>query len=138
MKNGLRIVSALPGLMMLLLGVGWVTDPAGAAGGLGMPLLEGAGRSTQIGDFGSFFLTAFVMVVMGVWTLRREWLLAPALLLGGAAVMRTVAFAVHDAPFATASIVAEVVMAGMLVAAAIVLPQYSEASPSSSDHRPEM
>ena len=90
-----------------------------------MPLLEGAGRSTQVGDFGSFFLAGFVMVVMGVWTLRREWLLAPALLLGGAAVMRTLAFAVHDAPFATASIVAEVVMAGMLVSAAIVLPKHS-------------
>jgi pseudouridine-5'-phosphate glycosidase len=40
--------------------------------------------------------------------------------------MRTVAFAVHDAPFATGSIVAEVIMAGMLVAAAIVLPNTSE------------
>ncbi len=126
MKTGFRIVAALPGLMMLFLGVGWVTDPAGAAEGLGMPLLEGAGRSTQIGDFASFFLAGFVMVLMGVWTLRREWLLAPALLLGGAASMRTMAFAFHDAPFATASIVAEVIMAGMLVAAAIVLPNTSK------------
>jgi len=126
MKTGFRIVAALPGLMLLLLGFRWVTDPAAAAEGLGMPLLEGAGRSTQIGDFGSFFLVGFLMVLMGVWTLRREWLLAPALLLGGAAVMRTVAFAVHDAPFATGSIVAEVIMAGMLVAAAIVLPNTPE------------
>ena len=129
MRTGFRIVAALPGLMMLLLGVGWVTDPAGAAEGLGMPLLEGAGRSTQIGDFASFFLAGSVMVLMGVWTLRREWLLAPALLLGGAALMRTVAFAVYDAPFATGSIVAEVIMAGMLAAAAIVLPNTSEEHP---------
>ena len=78
MRTGFRIVAALPGLVMLLLGVGWVTDPAGAAEGLGMPLLEGAGRSTQIGDFGSFFLAGFVMVVMGgVLVLTEGSALAP-------------------------------------------------------------
>ena len=99
--TGVRVVAAIPGLLMLVSGIGWITGPASAAEGLGMPLLDGIGRSTQIGDFASFFLGIGAMVLIGVWTLRTEWLLAAAVLLGGAAVMRTVAFVAHDAPFAT-------------------------------------
>jgi len=47
-----RITAALPGVLLAISGVGWLSDPATAAEGLGMPLLEGIGRSTQIGDFG--------------------------------------------------------------------------------------
>ena len=84
--NGFRIVAAIPGVLLLVSGVGWLTDPAAAAEGLGMPLLEGIGRSTQIGDFAAFFLAGSAMVLIGAWTVRTGWLLAAALLVGGAAV----------------------------------------------------
>ena len=119
--TGVRVVAAIPGLPMLVSGIGWITDPASAAAGLGMPLLDGIGRSTQIGDFASFFLGIGALVLIGVWTLRTEWLLAAAVLLGGAAVMRTVAFVAHDAPFATAFVALEVVLAGILVVSSIAL-----------------
>ena len=86
-----------------------------------MPLLEGIGRSTQIGDFTALFLGGSAMVFIGAWTVRTEWLQAAALLVGGAAVMRTVAFAVHDAPFPTAFIVTEAVMAAILIVSSIAL-----------------
>ena len=117
--TGVRVAAAIPGLLMLVSGIGWITDPASAAEGLGMPLLDGIGRSTQIGDFASFFLGIGAMVLIGVWTLRTEWLLAAAVLLGGAAVMRTVAFVAHDAPFATTFVAVEVVLPGILVVSPI-------------------
>ena len=80
-----------------------------------MPLLEGIGRSSQIGDFGSFFLSGAAMVLIGAWTVQPAWLLAPALLLGGAAGMRSFAFVAHGAPFATMFIEVEPVMSGILV-----------------------
>ena len=42
-----RILSGLVGLLMLVTAVGWITDPASAAAGLGMPLLDGLGRTAS-------------------------------------------------------------------------------------------
>ncbi len=67
----LRGVSVLIGLLMVIMGITWVVDPATAAGQLGMPLLEGAGLSTQVGDLTAFFLSIGVMTLLGIW-LRRE------------------------------------------------------------------
>ena len=50
-------LSGLFGALLLLIGARWLIDPAGAAAGLDLPLLEGAARSTQIGDLAAFFLT---------------------------------------------------------------------------------
>ena len=62
-----RILSGLIGLLMLYTCVGWIMDPATAAAELAMPLLEGMGGNTQIGDFTSFFFTAgvFASRIMG-------------------------------------------------------------------------
>ncbi len=110
-----RALAILPGLLFLVQGFGWLTNPAVAAEGLGMPLLDGVGRSTQIGDMGSFFMGVGIMITLGVVTLRSTWFYAAALLLGGTAVIRTLAWAVHDAPFTTQFIVIEVVVAALLI-----------------------
>ena len=125
-----RITAALPGVLLAISGVGWLSDPATAAEGLGMPLLEGIGRSTQIGDFGSFFLSGAGMVFIGAWTTQPAWLLAPALLLGGAAGMRCFAFVAHGAPFATMFIAVELVMTGILVTSALLLSRSGRLSNS--------
>ena len=95
-----------------------------------MTLADGMGRSSQIGGLGAYFLASSAIVFIGAWTVRTGWLLAAALLVGGAAVMRTVAFAVHDAPFATAAIVVEVVMAGMLVVSSFALSRSAKGQSS--------
>jgi hypothetical protein len=43
-----------------------------------MPLLEGAGLSTQIGDLGSFFITVGAMTLIGAITTTRHWFYAPS------------------------------------------------------------
>lgn len=118
MNNLLRIVVALPAIIFIVVGVGWLLDPARVAAELGMPLLDGLGRSTQIGDLAAFFFGGGLMVLIGLKTGNKTWLHAPALLLGLTAVFRTVAWAIQGAPFATEQIVVEVVIAALLVFAA--------------------
>ena len=113
-----RILAGLVGLAMGLSGVRWIIDPAGSAAGLGMPLLEDMGASTQIGDFAAFFLAIGVFVAVAQRRGASRWLLAAALLLGLAATMRTLAFAFGHAPFGAIPIAAEVVMATILVTSA--------------------
>jgi len=73
MNKILTVVVGLLGLMFLLIGLRWLVDPSGAAGQLGMPLLDDVGRSTQIGDFAAFFLTLGALILIGLVTSQRIW-----------------------------------------------------------------
>jgi hypothetical protein len=109
-----QIFIALPGVMMALSAFGWLTDPKGAAEGLGMPLLDGVGRSTQIGDMTSFFVGVSVMILLGAIRKNATWLGAAAMVLGGAAVFRTTAWMFHGADLAMQFIVVELVLTAIL------------------------
>jgi hypothetical protein len=114
MRRTVRVIATLPGVLFAVQGLNWIFDPAAAALSLGMPLLDGIGRSTQIGDLGAFFFAMSAMILVGVVKLEPRWLRAAAMLVGGAAVVRTLAWAFHDAAFATRFIVIEVVIAALL------------------------
>lgn len=118
MRSGLRIVIIVMGAGFALQGVGWLVVPQRAAAGLGMPLLDGLARSTQVGDFAAFFLTLGLSILAAIGLDRAPWLYFPAGLLGSAALCRTIAWAVHGAAFATTFIVVEVVASLLLLAAA--------------------
>lgn len=113
-----RILAGIVALLMGVTALGWLIDPAGAAQGLGMPLLEGLGRSTQVGDFTAFFLAITTFCALGIITRQTQWLYSAAMLLGFAAVMRTYAWATHGAEFAAALIATEVIMTALLVTSA--------------------
>jgi hypothetical protein len=110
----LRVVVSLVGVLFVVQGIGWIADPAGAAEGLGMPLLDGLARSTQIGDFTGFFAGLGSMILLGAWRRDPVWLQAGGLLLGGAAAGRILAWGLHSADFATQFIAVEVVFAALL------------------------
>ncbi len=118
MRTALRIVTTLMGVGFTLQGVGWLVVPERAAAGLGMPVLEGLGRSTQFGDFAAFFLTLGLSIVVGTASGRARLLYFPAALLGSAALCRALAWAVHGAAFATTFIGVEIVASLLLLAAA--------------------
>jgi hypothetical protein len=118
LKQALRVISILIGVMSFATAMRFAFTPAGAAERLGMPLLEGVGASTQLGDIGALFLAVAVLVALGQRPGHARLLLAPAILVGCAAVMRTVVFLTGHAPFAAQFIVPEAVMAGLLFAAA--------------------
>jgi hydrogenase/urease accessory protein HupE len=118
MKKALRIISIVIGVLSFVTAMRFAFTPAGAAERLGMPLLEGAGASTQLGDIGALFLAVAVLVGLAQRPGQARLLLAPAILVGCAAVMRTLVFLTGHAPFAPQFIVPEAVMAGLLFAAA--------------------
>ncbi len=113
-----KIIAQLLALFFLVQGLNWILDPSGAAAGLGMPLLDGIGRSTQIGDFAAFFFALGTMVAMGTYAGQAHWLYGGTLLLGSAAIMRTLAAIFHGADFAVVLISFELVCAVFLFVAA--------------------
>jgi len=118
MQIAFRTLSILVGLAMLWNGVGFLLDPAGATEGLGMELLTGVGASTQLGDLSAFFVSIAAFVGLGQRRGAAHWLLAAAVLLGGAAVMRTAVTLAGHAPLTPQFIVPELVMTAILVTAA--------------------
>ena len=54
----------LPAVFFLYTGYQWLVAPEAAASALMMPLLDGAGRSSQISDIGGLFL-GMGLAVMG-------------------------------------------------------------------------
>jgi hypothetical protein len=112
----LRIVTALMGAGFALQGVGWLVAPDRAAATLGMPVLDGLARSTQIGDFAAFFLTLGLSILAGIGLGRARLLYVPAAMLGSAAFGRAVAWAYHGAAFATLFISVEIVASLLLLA----------------------
>ena len=115
MKNVLRIVAGLVGILFFLNGLQWIISPANVAASLGMPLLEGVGLSTQIGDLGSFFITVGAMTLIGTLTQTRHWFYAPSMLLLVAALYRTLSAVLYGAPFVMSAIIVEVVVGLFLI-----------------------
>ena len=123
MKIFFRVVVILPALLFIVMGLRWGIDPEGAATGLGMTLLEGVGRSSQIGDVGALFLSMGAMMLIALITANRAWFFAPALMLTLIAVFRLLAWSFHDADLALDSIIVELVVAAVLLVASSRLPQ---------------
>ena len=118
MHSRLRLIVTILGAFFALQGVVWLLAPARAAESLGMPLLDGIGRSTQVGDFAAFFLTAGIAMLIGSRPGRARVLLFPAAMIGGAALTRTLAWLLQGADFAAMFIFVEVVTAVVLYLAA--------------------
>ena len=115
MKKVLQVAVAVPAILFLVIGIRWIVDPAAGAEALGMPLLDGVGRSSQIGDMTAFFLSLSFMIFGGLITAKRAWFYAPVMMLGLAACFRIMAWLVHDAALAIPLIVPEIVIASFLL-----------------------
>ena len=136
MNKVLSVIIALLGVLFLLIGLRWQVDPSAAAATLGMPLLDGAGRSTQIGDMTAFFLTLGVVILMGLVTAQRIWFYPACMLLGIAAAGRILAWAGHGAAFAVDMIAVEVIITGFLLFASRRLAIHNSPSPRETDTAP--
>ena len=115
MKNVLRVIAGLAGTLFFLNGLQWIINPASVADSLGMPLLEGVGLSTQIGDLGSFFITVGAMTLIGAITTTRHWFYAPSMLLLVAALYRTLSTILYGAPFVMSAIIVEISVGFFLI-----------------------
>jgi hypothetical protein len=123
MNQLLRLLVILIAVLFVVMGLRWVADPASAASALGMSLMDGEGRSAQIGDVGALFLSLGMMILLGLITAKRSWFYAPALMLYLVALLRVLAWLLHDAALVMAMILLEIVVASILVVAAPRLAQ---------------
>jgi hypothetical protein len=120
----LRLLVGAFALLFLVMGAGFLLDPAGSAAGLSVTPEGVHGLNTLRGDMAGLFLGSTVLLILGL--VRREaiWLLAVAVLMVAIALGRLVGFALDGAP-AQETIVAfgfEVVIAAVLLLAARKLP----------------
>jgi hypothetical protein len=127
LKRALRIFLVLPAIGFLVTGLRFAVAPAGAAKGLAMPLLDGAARSSQIGDVGALFLGMGLMILSALVTLERTWFIAPAILLLLVAVLRVLAWLFHGAALMMPMIVPELVIGGLLLFAGSLLTEAERA-----------
>jgi hypothetical protein len=118
MNKVLRVLIVLFATLFLVLGLRWLVDPAGAAAELGMTLMDGIGRSSQIGDVGALFIGGGIMMLYALVSGNRAWFYAPALVMGLVAVLRVLAWLVQDAALAPQMIAVEVVVTLLLLFAA--------------------
>lgn len=119
----LRVLIVLIAILFMALGLRWLVDPTGAAAELGMTLLDGVGRSSQIGDVGGLFIGGSIMMLYALVSGKRSWFYAPALMMGLVAVLRILAWLLQDAALATQMIIVEVVVMAVLLFAAPRLSQ---------------
>ena len=115
MNKVLRVIVALPGILFVVTGLRWLVDPASAAAQFGMPLLDGLGRSSQIGDLASFFLTLGMLILIALITAKRVWYYPAVMLLVFPAVSRILAWLIHDAAPAVEMIAPEIIIACLLL-----------------------
>ena len=107
MLFALRLLTALSGLGLLVFGLGWWVHPGPAAEMLGATLLEGTGRSAQIGDTGAFFVGAGMILAWGAIRGQANILLAGGLLVGLVVPGRVASAMYHGGSWTPDEIVAE-------------------------------
>ena len=106
-----NIFLIVPGIVFLFTGFQWLVIPENAASSLMMPLLEGAGLCSQIGDIGGMFLAMGLLVMGAVVTKRKDLLFSVAVILACIVLYRLLAFTLHSATFTIQLAVFEIVFA---------------------------
>ena len=116
MNRLLVVLNTINGVIFIILGLLWVISPYEAGANFGiLEIPEGLGRSSLIGDVGSYFFCIGVMMILAVYTLRSIWFYAPAMLLGVTALFRVISWLAHDATFATQFIIIEILLVILLL-----------------------
>ena len=116
MNKFLVVLNAINGILFVAIGILWVISPYEAVANFGiLEISEGLGRSSLIGDVGSYFFCIGLMMILAAYTLRSIWFYAPAMLLGVTALFRVISWAAHDATFATQFIIIEILLITLLL-----------------------
>ena len=114
MNKILSIVVALTAVLFASIGLRWLVSPEGVAAEFGMPLMQGLGLSSQIGDLGAFFLSLSIFILLALTSGRRMWYYPAIILLGLTAIMRVMAWLFHGASFAVDMIAVEIIVCVIL------------------------
>lgn len=117
MRNVIRVVVGMTGVFNILLGLGFLIDPAQAGLRFFLVSLGTQGLATMRADFPAFFLTGGAFAIVAAWRAWRTPLLVPLSLLGTAIFGRVVSLIADGAPArAFPPMIAEAVMILILAA----------------------
>jgi hypothetical protein len=89
----MRVVLGLVGLFNVLIGLGFLFNPAKLAAQFAMAPIGIQGLATTRADFPAFFLTGGLFALVGAWRADPKPLLVPLMLLGSALTGRFVSIA---------------------------------------------
>ena len=106
----LRTLTGLAGLGSLIIGAMWWYQPETAAKLLGASLLDGTGRSAQIGDSGAFTIGVGVLLLWGAARQRAVFVLIGGCLVGLVAPGRILSATFHGGAVTTPEVVVECVI----------------------------
>ncbi len=110
-----KLAAGVPALLFICVGLAWWIVPGFISAQLGMPLLNGVGLSTQIGDLASFFLTLGSCILIGLASGNRVWLYPSIMLLSFATVGRILAWLIHGATLTVEMIAVEWITIAVLI-----------------------
>ena len=109
-------LTSINGFIFFVIGVLWVASPYDTGANFGiLTIPEGMGRSSLIGDIGSYFFCIGTMMMLAAYTLKSIWFYAPAMLLSITALFRIISWGIHDATFATQFIAVEILIVTLLL-----------------------
>lgn len=115
MRNIVRGVVGLVGLFNVVLGLGFLVDPAQAGLRFFLTSLGTQGMATIRADFTAFFVTGGVFALVAAWRAWRWPLCVPLTLLGIAIVGRAISLVADGAPgIAFTPMAAEALMIAIL------------------------
>ena len=115
MRTIVRVAVGLVGLFNIVLGLGFLLDPAQAGLRFFLMSLGTQGMATMRADFTAFFVTGGVFALIAVWRAWRWPLLVPLSLLSIAIVGRVISLIADGAPtIAFTPMAAEAVMIMLL------------------------
>ena len=103
----LRTLTGLAGLGSLIIGAMWWYQPETAAELLGASLLDGTGRSAQIGDSGAFTIGVGLLLLWGAARQHAVFVLIGGCLVGLVAPGRILSATFHGGAVTTPEVVVE-------------------------------
>lgn len=113
-------LSGILGVVLAIIALRWILSPEDSANSLGMVLLDGAGRNTQIRDFTALFASTSIFCFISITTRQYQWIFSSGIVFSLIALISVLASQLHDAPLTYSSLIAEIIFAVMAFASAFI------------------
>ena len=113
-------LSGVLGVVLAIIALRWILSPEDSANSLGMVLLDGAGRNTQIRDFTALFASTSIFCFISITTRQYQWIFSSGIVFSLIALISVLASQLHDAPLTYSSLIAEIIFAVMAFTSAFI------------------
>jgi hypothetical protein len=113
-------LSGILGLVLAIIALRWILSPEDSANSLGMVLLDGAGRNTQIRDFTALFASTSIFCFISITTRQYQWIFSSGIVFLLIALISVLASQLHDAPLTYSSLIAEIIFAVIAFTSAFI------------------